>query len=270
MDSWLNETLFFRNFLRPLLDIGILSAIFYYFYRYVLRSYGQSLFRGIRGPLAIFLVAYLFQLETLLWIYRLISPFLIIAVALIFQPELRKMLAKIGRQGWSRREQEASAEKVDMIFTSLASLAEQRRGALVVFTRTLTLRDIADTGTRLEAEVSGALLTTIFAHDTLLHDGAVIIHHGRIMAAGCFLPLSKQDNLRKSFGTRHRAALGVSEESDALVLIVSEESGAISLAVEGVLYYDRKVDELKNLVRSLLQNQANEDDFRNFFVERLE
>jgi diadenylate cyclase len=258
MNTWLNETFFFKDIIRPLLDIGILAAVFYYVYRYILRSYGQVLYRGLRGPLAIFLLAYLLQLQTILWVYQLISPFLIIALALIFQPELRKMLAKIGRRGWSRSVKEVSTERLDSIFAALQSLAEQRRGALLVFTRSLSLKDIVDTGTKLEAEVSTSLLVTIFGHDTLLHDGAAVIQHGKIVAAGCFLPLSKQENLRKSFGTRHRAALGVSEESDAVVLIVSEETGAISLAMEGVLYYDRRGDELKVLLRSLLSNQVSD------------
>ncbi|NIZ46994.1 diadenylate cyclase CdaA [Entomospira nematocerorum] len=256
MDNWLNNTWLFSEILRPFLDISILAVVFYQVYQHVLRSYGNYIAKALRGPITVFLVAYIFQLKTILWLYQLMSPFLVIAVAIVFQPELRKMLAKIGRKGWIVAEQQASAEKIDMIFAALQALSERGRGALIVFSRSLALRNVIETGTRLDAELSGALIMTIFEHDTLLHDGAVVVHNGRCIAAGCFLSLSKQENLRKSFGTRHRAALGVTEESDAVVLVLSEESGALSIAVDGVLYYDRSMDELKTFLRSLLTSNT--------------
>ncbi|NIZ40508.1 diadenylate cyclase CdaA [Entomospira entomophila] len=256
MDNWLNNTWLFSEIIRPFLDITILAVVFYQIYRHVIKSYGQYIAKALRGPITVFLIAYIFQLKTILWLYQLMSPFLVIAVAIVFQPELRKMLAKIGRKGWIAAEQQASAEKIEMIFSALQALSERERGALIVFSRSLALRNVIETGTRLDAELSGALIMTIFEHDTLLHDGALVVHNGRCVAAGCFLSLSKQENLRKSFGTRHRAALGVTEESDAVVLVLSEESGALSLAVDGVLYYDRSIDELKIFLRSLLTSQS--------------
>lgn len=263
MNNWLNNTKIFSDFIRPFLDIILLAGIFYRIYRHILYNYGQYIVRSLQGPILVLLIAYIFQLKTVLWLYQLVGPFLVIAIALVFQPELRKMLVKIGRRGWSRTEQQASAGRIDTMFAALQTLSTQRRGALVVFTRSLGLRNVVDTGTRLDAEISGALMLTIFGYDTLLHDGALIVHNGKFVAAGCFLPLSKQENLRKSFGTRHRAAIGITEESDAIVVVVSEENGAISIAVEGVLYYDRKMDDIKVFLRSLLKGTSNDREIEN-------
>jgi len=123
---------------------------------------------------------------------------------------------------------------------------------LAVFVRRNGLKDIAETGTRLNADLSSSLLVSIFGHDTPLHDGAAILQAGRIIAAGCFLPLSEQQDIRKTFGTRHRAALGLSEETDAVVLIVSEETGAISLAYDSKLYYDLTSTEITRQLENLL------------------
>jgi diadenylate cyclase len=124
---------------------------------------------------------------------------------------------------------------------------------LAVFIRRNGLKDIAETGTRLNADLSSSLLVTIFGHDTPLHDGAAIIQGGRVIAAGCFLPLSEQQDIRKTFGTRHRAALGLSEETDAVVMIVSEETGAISLAYDSKLYYDLSSAEITRQLEDLLE-----------------
>ena len=123
---------------------------------------------------------------------------------------------------------------------------------LVVFIRNTEVNDIVETGTRINAELSSNLLVTIFGHDTPMHDGAVLVQDGRVIAAGCFLPLSEQQNIKKTFGTRHRAALGMSEETDAVVLIVSEESGAISLAYDSKLYYDLSMDVLYSTLEAEL------------------
>ena len=125
--------------------------------------------------------------------------------------------------------------------------------ALVVFARNVGLKNIAETGTRLDALVSSSLIISIFGHDTPLHDGAIVIQEGRAIAAGCFLPLSEQQDIRKSFGTRHRAALGLSEVADSVVLIVSEETGAISLAYDSKLYYGLGPDQARQRLGELLE-----------------
>ena len=123
-----------------------------------------------------------------------------------------------------------------------------------MFPRKLALKNIIDSGTRINADISSALIVTVFDHDTPLHDGAMIIQGSKIIAAGCYLPLSGQTDIRASFGTRHRAALGMAEESDAAIIVVSEETGAISLACNGNLYYDLSHDEIKNMLLSLFNN----------------
>ena len=124
--------------------------------------------------------------------------------------------------------------------------------ALIVFTRSVGQKNIIETGTSVDAEVSSALLLTIFSHDTELHDGAAVVENGRLVSAGCFLPLSEQMDVRRSFGTRHRAALGLAEESDAIVLVVSEETGSMSLAYDANLYYDLSSDEIRDRLSDLL------------------
>ena len=131
-------------------------------------------------------------------------------------------------------------------------LAGRKRGALVVFSRKTGLKNIIDTGTRVNADLSSALILTIFGHDGPLHDGASVVTDGRLIAAGCFLPLSNQPDIRRSFGTRHRAALGMAEETDAVVLAVSEETGALSLAYDGSIFYDLNEEEIRRRLHELM------------------
>jgi diadenylate cyclase len=146
------------------------------------------------------------------------------------------------------------------VVTAAEILSREKRGMLVVFPRRVNIKNIIDTGTRLNADISSSLIVTVFEFDTPLHDGAMIIQGGRIVAAGCFLPLSEQQDIRKSFGTRHRASLGMSEQSDAVVLVVSEETGAISLAYDTKLYYDLSPLEVTRKLRELLDRGARKGD----------
>jgi diadenylate cyclase len=141
---------------------------------------------------------------------------------------------------------------LEVVVTAAEILSQHRRGSLVVFPRKENLINIIKTGTRLNAELCSSLIVTIFAFDGPLHDGALVIHGGRIAAAGCLLPLTEQQDIRKSFGTRHRAALGMSEQTDAVILVVSEETGAISLAYESKLYYDLSPLEVQQKLKELL------------------
>ena len=140
--------------------------------------------------------------------------------------------------------------------TAAEMLSQQRRGALIVFSRRINIRNIIETGTRINGEISSSLIIAIFEFDGPLHDGAMIIQNGHIVAAGCFLPLSEQQDIKKSFGTRHRASLGMSEQSDAVILVVSEETGAISLAYDTKLYYDLSPIEVTRKLRELLDRGA--------------
>jgi diadenylate cyclase len=140
---------------------------------------------------------------------------------------------------------------------------------LVVFPRKINIKNIIDTGTRMNAEISSSLIVTVFEFDGPLHDGAMVIQNGRIAAAGCFLPLSEQQDIRKSFGTRHRAALGMSEQSDAVILVASEETGAISLAYDTKLYYDLSPLEVTRKLKELLDRGARKDAVASILNEKI-
>jgi diadenylate cyclase len=180
------------------------------------------------------------------------GPALFTAIAIVFQPELRKIIIRLGQGEFFRPDTKPRIGQLEAVVTAAELLSQQRRGMLVVFPRKINIRNIIETGTRINAEISSSLIVAIFEFDGPLHDGAMIIQNSRIAAAGCFLPLSEQQDIRKSFGTRHRASLGMSEQSDAVVLVVSEETGAISVAFDGKLYYDLSPLEVTRKLKELL------------------
>jgi diadenylate cyclase len=212
--------------------------------------------RGAGALALLYGAAVLFRLTTLQWVLSVLAPGLLIAIVIIFQPELRKIIIRLGQADLFRPDSKPRSGQIEAVITASEILSQQRRGALVVFPRKVNIKNIIDTGTRLNAEISSSLIVTVFEFDTPLHDGAMIIQNGKIVAAGCFLPLSEQQDIRKSFGTRHRASLGMSEQSDAVVLVVSEETGAISLAFDGKLYYNLSAVEASRKLRGLLERGA--------------
>jgi diadenylate cyclase len=244
--------------IQPVLDVSILAFLLYIAYGILIKTQAIQLLKGAVSLIVIYAVAFILKLNTLLWLLNILAPGLLIGVAIVFQPELRKIILKIGQSDWLRISKKSKHSHLDSVLTAAEILSNRRRGMLAVLVRRNNLRDIAETGTRLNAELTSSLLVTVFGHDTPLHDGAVIIQGGRIMAAGCFLPLSEQQDIRKTFGTRHRAALGVSEETDAVVLIVSEETGAISLAYDSKLYYDLTSAEITKQLENLLDLGSDE------------
>lgn len=237
---------------RPALDIVILAYLIYGTYRLLLKTQAVQLAKGAAMLAFVYAAAFFLRLQTLSWVLNMLAPGLVIALAIIFQPELRKIFIRLGQGGLFRRGRGPRSTQLDAILHAAEILAERRRGALLAFTRYVALDDIVDRGTRIDGEVSSALILSIFEYDTPLHDGALVIRDGRIVAAGCFLPLSEQKDIKRSFGTRHRAALGLTEASDAVVLVVSEESGAISLAWDARLYYNLDLDTLKKRLGKLL------------------
>lgn len=163
---------------------------------------------------------------------------MLIGVVILFQPELRKIFLKMGQREWFASGGSSRFSQIDAIMNAAMIMSAKRRGMLVVFVRKSDMSEVMATGTRVNADISSSIFQTIFEFDTALHDGAAIVQNGRLMMAGCVLKLSEQQDISKSFGTRHRAALGTAETSDAVVLVVSEESGALSLAYDSKLYYD--------------------------------
>lgn len=253
--TWLQEIWIFREIVLPTLDVLILSFVIYKGYQILVQTRAVQLAKGALFIGLAYAVAFLLNLQTLLWIMNLLAPSLVIAIAIIFQPELRKIFTRIGQGRLLSFSGSSQGVELDAVVSAAEVLSYRRRGALLVFGRGVGLKNIIETGTRMDAELSSPLLLTIFAHDTALHDGAVVIDDGKIVAAGCFLPLSEQLDVRRSFGTRHRAALGLVEETDAVVLVVSEESGALSLAHDANLYYDLTVEEIRYRLLQLLQSR---------------
>ena len=240
----------------PVLDIAILAFILYKAYRLFMKTQAGQLVRGAVFLALIYGFAYLLKLSTLQWLLNILAPGLFVVIAIVFQPELRKIILRLGQGELFRIDNKPRLGQLEAVVTAAEILSQQRRGLLVVFPRKMNLRNIMDTGTKINAELSSSLIVTIFAFDGPLHDGAVFIHGGRIAAAGCLLPLSEQQDIRKNFGTRHRAALGMSEQSDAVILVVSEETGAISLAYESKLYYDVSSIVVQRKLKELLDKNV--------------
>ena len=249
------------DLVRPLLDVIILAFLLYKVYELLVKTQAIQLVKGAGVLAMVYGFAVLFRLPTLQWLLNIVAPGLFIALAIVFQPELRKIIIRMGQGEFFRPDSKPSLGQLEAVVTAAEILSQNRRGMLVVFPRRINLRSIVETGTRLNADISSSLIVTIFEFDTPLHDGAMIIQNSRIMAAGCLLPLSEQQDIKKSFGTRHRASLGMSEQSDAVILVVSEESGALSLAYDSKLYYDLSPLELTRKLRELLDRGARKGIF---------
>ena len=207
------------DFIRPVLDIGIITFLLYKAYQLITKTNAIQLIRAAVVVVLSYAVAVILQLRTLLWIFSVIAPGLMMAFAIVFQPELRKVFLKLGQAEWFTFGSRAKHSYVDSVLIAAEMLSKQKRGMLAVFMRRTKLDNILSTGTRLNADLSSSLLVTIFGHNTPLHDGACFIQGGKILAAGCFLPVSEQYDIKKTFGTRHRAALGLCEVSDCVVLV---------------------------------------------------
>jgi diadenylate cyclase len=250
----------FATYARPALDILLLAFLVYKTYEILVKTQAVQLVKGALMLAAFYGAAYLLQLTTVTWILSVIAPGLVIAIAIVFQPELRKIFMRLGQGAIFRGAARPRVTQIEAVLNAAERLSSIRRGALIVFARNVGLKNIVDTGTRIDGLLSSSLVVTIFGHDTPLHDGALIVQDGRVAAAGCFLPLSEQQDIRKSFGTRHRAALGLSEEADAVVLVVSEETGALSLAYESKLYYGLAPEQVRRRLGELLEFPESEAD----------
>jgi diadenylate cyclase len=246
----------FRDYLIPLLDVLLLAFLIYRSYQILVQTRAIQVIKGALFMALIYLLALFLKLNTLLWVLNLMVPGLVIGIAIIFQPELRRIFTRIGQSPWFGAPSRPRSQSLEAVLNAVEMLSAQKRGSLIVFTRRTGLNTVIETGTRMDAEVSSSLLMTIFFEGTPLHDGAVVIHEDRVVSAGCFLPLSEQADIRRSFGTRHRAALGLAEETDAVVVVVSEENGAVSLAFDALLLYNLSLEELDRRLKGLLGYSA--------------
>ena len=263
----------FTNFHMPdirgtdIVEILIIAFLVYHMLVWMRNTRIWSLMKGIVVIVIFIIIAALFNMNTILWIVQNVLSIAVIAVVVVLQPELRRALEQLGRKNFlsgifpfdiSGGEGRFSDRTIDEIARACVEMAKVRTGALIVIEQEHSLAEYEQTGIEVDAIVTSQLLINIFEHNTPLHDGAVIVRGNRITAATCYLPLSDNMNIGKELGTRHRAGVGVSEVTDSLTIIVSEETGKISVAYGGVL--DRSLDseKLKDRLRKI-QNKTEEE-----------
>lgn len=235
-----------------IIDILIVSYVIYKLIQMVRGTRAIQLLKGILVVVIVWLLSIWFKLDTLRWMMNEMITVGVLAVIVIFQPELRRALEQLGRGKLFKRYGGAESEEykrtINEVIVAANFLARKKYGALIVFERETGLNDYTESGITLNAKVSSQLLINIFIPNTPLHDGAVIIQQNQIVAAGCYLPLSENPFISKELGTRHRAAIGLSEVSDAICVIVSEETGQISLAMNGQIVRDIKEESLISIL----------------------
>lgn len=252
------------------LDIAIMVFALYKVLTLVQTAKSASLLKGLFVFLGVLLLSYLFHLNGIYYLMSKMVEWGVLALIILFQPELRRILEEMGSRrilAFFTHTENASVLEQTIGQTVLActEMSQSRTGALIVFEREILLDDMVRSGTVLDASVSSELLKNIFFVKAPMHDGAVIIRHGRVLGAGCMLPLSKNVNLSRDLGMRHRAGIGMSENSDAVVVIVSEETGSISVATGGMLKRHLKAETLENLLRNeLLPQEEDEADKQKF------
>ncbi len=247
------------------MEILILAVMLYYGYRFFRATRGARILTGLLMLLlGLTLLSVLLDLQVISWLLERFSVFLALGLVVIFQPELRRVLAELG----SRRFFSFSGDEeisVDQLIEAMTQLSHQRVGALFALQRGIDLKPYVETGVAVDGKISNELIATIFHPKTALHDGGLVIDQGRIVAAGCVFPVSQKEISDRSIGLRHRAGMGVTEETDAVALVVSEETGALSLCYQGKLEHNLEPDDLKERLQEILmfksdENKENEDE----------
>lgn len=248
-----------------IIDVLIVAFLFYKIMRFLRNTNAQKLFQGLVLLVGATLLADVLQLNVVTFLLESVMQVGILALVIIFQPELRKMLEQFGSQKLSGllgimrpQETKTTDAAILQIIEAVSSMSWTKTGALIVFQRDDSLQSIINTGTTVNADVNAELLKNLFYNKAPLHDGAVVIAEGRIAAAGCILPLSGKQNISKDLGTRHRAGLGQSENYDSLSVIVSEETGGISLAEGGILKQHLAPETLERLLIAKLMPEEEE------------
>lgn len=243
------------NWWSDVIDILIVTFLIYEVILLIRRTRAVQLIKGISIVVVAYFAARLLELKTVSFLFENVLQIGLLALIIVFQPEVRRGLEKMGRGGFSFFSNRFTSDQFTMwhgpivsICESVEHMAEDNVGALIVIERTTGLNEIVGTGTVIDAEVTSELIETIFYEGSPLHDGAMVIENGRVRAAGCLLPLSSNIEISRDMGTRHRAALGMSENSDALIVVVSEETGIVSVAQNGI--FIRRLDNA-NLFRML-------------------
>ncbi len=247
-----------------MIDVCIIAFIIYHILLLIRGTRAAQMLTGILIVVAAFLLSSIVPLTTLNWAMNKFYSSFIIILIILFQDDIRHVLSRMGKKSFiPGADSLSSGQILDEITRAAASLATKRIGALIVLERNIILSRYVEIGTLLDARVSKELMMSIFHPSSPIHDGAAIIQRGRISAAGCFLPLTKDENLDPNWGTRHRAAIGISQETDAVVVLISEEGASISLVVDGRI--SRKMDPKdlrKSLTDLLSQDQEKAEDTR--------
>ncbi len=243
------------NASRMVIEISIIWILLYRVIIFVKGTRVVPLLRGIIVLMALFSLTNVFNLVVLNWILTKLFAISVIGFLIIFQPEIRRALSNIGETYFDIFSPLTEEGVVNKISQSLVGLAQKRIGALIAFERGVGLKTYAESGIRLDSVVSAELINTIFSPLGPLHDGGIIIGTAKVIAAACIFPLSQNPSLDRSFGTRHRAALGLSEETDAVVVMVSEETGKISIAKAGILITDFEGKDLSFVLKNILQKK---------------
>ena len=258
------STLFISPDWRDWIDVALLSILIYHALKLLKGTRAKTVFKGIAAIIFVAMLSSYLQLHAISWALKLVFNVGIVSLVILFQPELRALLDKIGRSyltnpvfNSSRRKQARESERlVSEIARALLNMARKKIGALIVFERQQSLETYAESGTLIDSEISSALIENIFVPNTPLHDGAVIIRDNRIHAAACILTLSDDISISRELGTRHRAGIGVTEVTDCVTFIVSEETGTISMAKEGQLMRYLDANSLSVLLKELFPVEA--------------
>lgn len=242
---------------RDLVDIAIVAFIFYRLLLLLRGTRGVQMTYGIVVLLLFYFVTRLYRLTTVEWLFGNVLTYVVFGIIVLYQNEIRRGLAGIGRTPFfTRYRRDPAHEGFEEIILAATTLASKKIGALVVIERDIGLRNYAESGIRLDSILTYDLLVTIFSPNTPLHDGAVIVQRNRIVAAACFLPLTLDPYLSKELGTRHRAAIGITEETDAVAVVVSEETGIISAAIGGEIIRNLDAAGLRNVLRAAFERKA--------------
>jgi diadenylate cyclase len=241
-------------------EIVLLAVLLYYSYLYFRGTPGAKILVGLALVfISLTLASQLLDLHVIGWLLRSFSVFLAIALVVIFQPELRRALTELGSQHFFRSALQKK-ESIDLLVDTVFDLARRQFGALIALERDISIRQFASTGVDLDAAFSKELVLTIFHPKTVLHDGGVIVQNDRIAAAACIFPLTAREDLDRSLGLRHRAGIGITEESDAIAILVSEETGHVSLCHRGILERNLNVDRFRRRLNQLLLLEKYETD----------
>ncbi len=244
-----------KTYLLPAVNIIIIAIVIYRIYLMISGTRAIQVLKGLALIIFAALLAQFLHLETVSWVLNQLIQVAVIAVIILFQPELRRILTKLGQTRFFGALFTQSVNIIDVVSSSTEELSNQKTGAIIVIESKVGLRNYIETGTAIDGLLSGDLLFSIFRKESPLHDGAVIIQRDRIVAAKCILPLAERREILEGFGTRHLAGLGLSEETDAFIIVISEETGKISVAQNGSIEMGVSIKILKTKLDNLLSSK---------------